>query len=73
MNVMDQSWLFDLALGLLCMGLKMFWPWLISLILPLFLQQNLSDGGPWQLQTGLVGMQIHCLDPYGCDGSVIGI
>ena len=20
------------------------------------LQQNLSDGGPWQLQTGLVGM-----------------
>ena len=37
------------------------------------LKQNLPDGGQLKLPTGCLGMQSHCLDPYGCDGSVKGM
>ena len=34
------------------------------------LEQNLCDGGQLKLPRGCLGMQSHCLDPYGCNGSV---
>ena len=73
---MDQSWACDLVSGLLCMCLKKFCTQLQemrNLIFASLLQQNLPDDGPWQLQTCLLGMQSHCLDPYGCDGSVMSM